>query len=202
MPKLRKNKFVLGVTGNFACGKSTVAGMFRTKDCLVINADRLGHELLSVGTSAHRKIIKVFGLKILKANRLIDREKLAEIVFKNQAALTKLNRILHPKLIRQIKLCIRKSNKGIIILDAALIVEAGLVNLLDKLIVVTAKRKQQILRGEKSLGLTKKQVNLRIKSQISQKAKLCFADFIIDNSGQLSKTAKQVSKIRRQLWKS
>ena len=202
MLKPRKNKFVLGVTGNIACGKSTVAGMFKTKDCLVIDADRLGHDLVFIGTGVYRKIIKSFGRGILKSDNSIDRLKLSAIVFTNREALAKFNGIVHPELIRQIKRLIRNSNKRIIILDAALIVEAGLIKIIDKLVIVTAKRKQQILRSQKSLGLTKKQVILRMKSQISQKAKSRFADFIIDNSSQLSKTQKQVSKIRRQLWKS
>jgi dephospho-CoA kinase len=177
--------------------------MLRNKDSLLIDADKLAHELFSSGSSVYQKVRKHFGLKIItKNNENIDREKLAEIVFADPAALSRLNRIVHPELIRQIQRRLRDSRKKIVILDAALIVEAGLTGLVDKLVVVTAKRKQQSLRSQKSLGLTKGQANSRIKSQISQKAKSRFADFIIDNSGQLSKTRKQVFKIRRQLWKS
>lgn len=199
MTKPRKNKFVLGVTGCIGCGKSTVAGMFKSKDCLLLDADSLGHKILSIGTGVYRKIIKSFGRVILKTDNSIDREKLAKIVFANRAVLTKFNRIVHPELIRQVKRGIRRTKKRIIILDAALIIETGLTRMVDKLVVVTAKRQQQILRGQKSLGLAKKQVIMRMKSQVSQKAKSRFADFIIDNSGQLSKTQKQVSKIRRTL---
>ena len=199
MRKPKKNKFVLGVTGNIACGKSTVAGMFKTRDCLLIDADCLGHDLLLAGTGVYRKIIKSFGPGILKPDHSIDRAKLSEIVFANKAALTKLNGVVHPELIRQIKWLIRNSNKRMIILDAALIVEAGLMSMVDKLVVVTAQRKQQILRSQKSLGRVEKQVISIMKSQISQKAKSRFADFIIDNSRQLSKTQQQVSKIRRLL---
>ena len=202
MLKPRKNELVLGVTGNIACGKSTVAGMFKTKDCLWINADYLGHDLVSGDTGVYKKIIKNFGAGILKSDKSIDRVRLAKIVFANPEVLAKFNAIVHPALIRQIKQLIRDSAKRIIILDAALIVESGLIKIVDKLVVVVAKKKQQILRAQQSLGLTKKQVILRMKSQISQKAKSRFADFIIDNSSQISKTKKQVSKIRRQLWKS
>ncbi|MFH0918284.1 MAG: dephospho-CoA kinase [Candidatus Omnitrophota bacterium] len=198
MSKL-KNKFILGVTGNIGSGKSTVARMFKNQDCALINADCLGHDLISSGTGVYGKIIKSFGRGILRSDNSIDRAKLSKIVFTQRAALAKLNGIVHPELIRQIKRRIRKSNNKIIILDAALIIEAGLTSLVDKLVVVTAKKQQQILRAQKSLGLVKKQVILRMKSQISQKAKLRFADFIIDNSSQLSKTQKQVSKIRRLL---
>ena len=202
MPKLKKGKFILGVTGNIGCGKSTVAAMFETKDCLLIDADCLGHDLMSIGTGVYGKIIKLFGRKILRPDNSIDRGKLSRIVFADKSALIKLNLIVHPEIIRQIKRFIRNSKKRIIILDAALIVEAGLTGLVDKLVLVIARRQQQILRSQKSLGLGKEQVVLRMKSQISQKAKARFADFIIDNSGQISKTVKQVSKIRRQLWKS
>ena len=202
MLRPRKNKFVLGITGNIASGKSTVARMFKTKDCLLIDADCLGHKLISSGTGVYTRIIKAFGSGMLKPDNSIDRAKLAKIVFTNKLALARLNAIVHPELIRQIKRLIRNANKRVIILDAALIVEAGLIRLVDKLIVVTAQRKQQFLRSQKNLNLTKKQLILRVKSQVSQKAKSRFADFIIDNSGQLSKTAKQVFKIRRKLWKS
>jgi dephospho-CoA kinase len=202
MPKPKKSKFVLGVTGNIACGKSTVAGMFKDDDCLLIDADKLAHGLFCSGSRVYARIKKYFGSKVFKKNNCVDREKLAKIVFADKSALIKLNRIVHPELIRLIKQSIRKTNKRIIILDAALIVEAGLTKLVDKLVVVTAQRQQQISRGQKSLGLAKKQVILRMKSQISQKAKSRFADFIIDNSGKLSKTQKQVFKIRRHLWKS
>ena len=202
MLRPRKNKFVLGITGCIGSGKSTVAGMFKSKDCLLIDADCLGHDLISSGSAVYRKIIKAFGRLILKPDNSIDRAKLSEIVFTNKVALAKLNGIVHPELIRQIKQRIRNSSKRIIILDAALIIEAGLVKMVDQLIVVTAKSRQLIWRSQKSLGLAKKQVILRMKSQISQKEKSRFADFIIDNSSQVSKTQQQVSKIRRQLWKS
>ncbi len=202
MPKPRRNKLILGITGNIGCGKSTVAGFFKIKDSLLIDADCLGHKLLFRGSATYRKIVKSFGRGILKADNDIDRVKLAEIVFCDPSALARLNRIMHPELIRQIKRRIRNSNKSMVILDAALIIETGLANIVDKLVVVTAKREQQILRTRKSRKLTKQQVILRMKSQISQRAKSRFADFIIDNSSYLSKTQKQVVKIRRQLWKS
>jgi dephospho-CoA kinase len=201
MSRSRNNKFVLGVTGAIGSGKSTVAGMFKHKGSLLIDADILGHKILS-SAGVYRKIIKAFGPEILKPDRSIDREKLGKIVFSKKNALAKLNRITRPQLCLQIRERIGKTNKSIVILDAALIIEAGLTGLMDKLVVVTARKKQQILRSCRHLGLSEKEVKWRMKSQISQKAKSRFADFIIDNSGSLSKTQKQVSKIRRQLWKS
>ena len=176
--------------------------MFRTQGCLLIDADRLGHNSLSAGSSVYKKLKQVFGKTILKPDSQIDRGKLAKIVFANQAALAKLNGIVHPVLIKEIKRRIKASRQKIVILDAALIIEAGLRKIVDKLVVVRAKRNQQILRKQKSSGLTKKQILERLKSQISQKAKLGFADFTIDNSRSISETRKQVLEIRRKLWKS
>ncbi|MDD5077552.1 MAG: dephospho-CoA kinase [Candidatus Omnitrophica bacterium] len=202
MPKPRKNKFILGVTGNIACGKSTVARMFKTGDCLLIDADKLSRRLIARGGPVYRKIKKLFGEKVLKRGGFIDRKKLGEIVFSDRDALKKLNRLMHPEIIRLIRESIDRSKKKLIILDAALIVEAGLSGLMDKLVVVRAGKSQQVRRAQKSLGLNKKEVSLRMESQISQNKKSRFADFIIDNSKSLAKTKKQVSLIRRQLWKS
>jgi len=202
MPKPRKNKFILGVTGNIACGKSTVARMFKTGDCLLIDADKLSRRLIARGGPVYRKIKKLFGEEVLKRGGFIDRKKLGEIVFSDRDALKKLNRLMHPEIIRLIRESIDRSKKKLIILDAALIVEAGLSGLMDKLVVVRAGKSQQVRRAQKSLGLNKKEVSLRMESQISQNKKSRFADFIIDNSKSLAKTKKQVSLIRRQLWKS
>ena len=202
MLKQKKSKLVLGVTGNMGSGKSTVARMFKSSDSLLIDADCLGHELVSIGTDVYKKIIKSFGRKILKPDNSIDRVKLAKIAFANKASLNKLNSIVHHAIIAKIKRIIRYSNKRIIILDAALIIESGLNKLIDKLVVVTAKRQQQILRSKKRLLLSKNEISRRIKYQISQNAKMRLADFIIDNSGSISKTRKQVSEIRRTLWRS
>ncbi|MBU0548285.1 MAG: dephospho-CoA kinase [Candidatus Omnitrophica bacterium] len=202
MLKQKKSKLVLGVTGSIGSGKSTVARMFKHKDCQLIDADCLGHGLMSIGTGVYRKIIKSFGRGILKPDNSIDRAKLARIAFANQAALTRLNNIVHQAVIAEIKRRIKSSGKKAIILDAALIIEAGLRKMVDKLVVVKASRQQQILRSQKRLALSKNEISRRIKYQISQNAKLRLADFIIDNSGKISKTRKQVSEIRRKLWRN
>lgn len=192
----------MGVTGNIGCGKSTVASMFKTKDVQVIDADVLAHKLYSAGSSTYRKIKKAFGDRIIQPDNRIDRVKLAKIVFADKPALATLNNIVHPQVIREINRRIKNSAKRIIILDAALIIEAGLRKIVDNLVVVTAKKSQQILRGQRSSGFSRDQIARIIKSQISQKEKSRFADFIIDNSGSIGKTRKQVLAIRRNLWKS
>ncbi len=175
--------------------------MFKSAATLLIDADRLGHEILS-RRSVRAKVLKLFGAKILKSDNSIDRRKLGRIVFGKKSALSGLNLIMYPELARLIRRRIASTSKRIIILDAALIIEAGLTGLVDKLVVVTAGKSQKLARTRKKLGLSEREAILMMKSQISQKQKERFADFIIDNSANLSKTKKQVSQIRRQLWKS
>jgi len=181
-------------------GKSTVARLFKTAACELIDADKLGHQLLYRGGSVYKKIVNFFGTGILKANKNIDRRKLAGTVFLHKPALEKLNSIVHPALKKEIFRRIINSAKRIIILDAALIIEAGLRGKLDKLVVVTAKRGQMLSRSGGKLAINKRQAGLRMKSQISQNEKSRFADFIIDNSGSIAKTRKQVLEIRGPLF--
>ena len=183
-------------------GKSTVARMFKDKNCQLIDADCLGHDLMSIGTGVYSKIIKSFGRGILKRDNSIDRAKLARVAFASKAALIRLNSIVHQAIISEINQRIKDSAKRIIILDAALIIETGLRKTVNKLVVVTATRQQRILRSQKRLTLSKAEIARRIKYQISQNTKSRLADFIIDNSDKLSKTREQVIETRRKLWKS
>ena len=199
MKKQKKNKFILGVTGGIGTGKSTVARLFKTRSCELIDADKLAHQSLCRGGTVYKKIVSFFGPGILKRDKNIDRQKLAGIVFLHKPALEKLNSIMHPALKKEIFRRISNSRKRIIILDAALIIEAGLRRKLDKLVVVTAKRGQQLKRSGRKLAINNRQARLRMKSQISQDEKSRFADFIIDNSGSINKTRKQVLAIRRAL---
>jgi dephospho-CoA kinase len=175
--------------------------MFKTKDSLLIEADKLAHDSLKAGTPVYKKIVSYFGSRILKGRR-IDRGKLARIVFVNKAAMARLNGITHKQVIADIRRLTRQAGKRLVLLDAALLVEAGLRGMVDKLAVVRASREQRIERSRKRLGLSREEILVRMEHQISQGAKLRLADFIIDNSGSINETKKQVFEIRRKLWKS
>ena len=198
MQKQKPVKIVLGITGNIGSGKSTVARMFKTKDAFLIDADLFARRLLNKDRGIYQKIIKSFGRAILERNK-ISRKRLAKVVFADKASLFKLNKILHPVLIREIKSRIRNCDKSLIILDAALILETGLEKVIDKLVVVNAGKSRSIERKSKNKRFTRQDILSRMKSQIPQSEKLRFADFIIDNSGNIGKTRKQVSGIRRAL---
>ncbi len=179
----------LGITGVFGSGKTTVAKLFAKHGYKHINADQIGHKLLDK-PPIKNKIIKAFGKGILTNNK-IDRKKLKNIVFYDHKALIKLNKMLHPAIIREIKSAKGKN----IVIDAALLIEVKALNLVDKLIVVKINKKEQLKRLSKKKKYTKKEINNILKSQLSQKEKLKYADITVDNSKSLDYTKKQVEKI-------
>ncbi len=195
----KRKKIVLGVTGSFGSGKSTVSGFLRAFGAEVIDADKLARECVLPGKPAYKKIAKVFGKGILVKNKGIDRGKLAAVVFNNKKLLKELNAIIHPEVIRRIKERIRGSSAKAVVLDVPLLIESGLEKLTDKIIVVRISRAAQIKRLRAKTGLPPEDILKRIRSQISQEAKLRFADFIIDNSGTTGETKKQAAGVWRSI---
>ncbi|MBU0503324.1 MAG: dephospho-CoA kinase [Candidatus Omnitrophota bacterium] len=202
MVKKPNRKIVLGITGSFGSGKSTVAKMFKARGAEVVDADLIGHGLLRPGTGVYQKIIREFGREILMPEGSISRSKLSSLVFKDEEKLTKLNRIMHPEIIRIIKNKISSSRSGILILDAPLLIESGLNGFVDKMIVVKINRGEQLKRIASKAHLSGKQALRRIRAQMPLKDKIRLADFVIDNNGSISQTRKQVGQIRRLLWRS
>lgn len=203
MPRRNANKrIVVGLTGGLGSGKSSVANVFAAYGAQVIDADRIARHCLSRGKLSYQRIVAAFGSKVLAKNKEIDRVKLGKIVFDDKQLLNKLNRIVHPEVIRIIRKEIARKKKGVIILDAPLLLEAGLRREVDKLVVVTIDRETQVRRLLEKTSLKKTAILKRIKSQIPLTAKARLADFIIDNSGTFANTRKQVAQIKEEVWKS
>lgn len=192
----------MGLTGDFGSGKTTVAKIFKSNGFRVIDADKIAHQAIKPGSKIYNRIVEAFGRDILSFNGDINRHRLARLVFKEERLLRKLNRIMHPQIIKTVKQKLSAAKERLIILDAPLLIESGLDSLVDRLIVVKADRKVQINRLLKRTSLDKAEILKIIESQLSIRHKLRLADFIIDNSGNLKKTKKQVGVIRRQLWKN
>lgn len=195
-------KIVLaGLTGGAGSGKSAAAGYFRELGARVIDADKIGHGLLEKGSPCHAKVIKAFGPSIVTGGR-IDRKALGKIVFENKREMGKLNKIVHPYLLKEIKNKIEKIKndgfRGLVITDAALIVPWGLQKKLDVLIVVDSPVKTRLDRlAAKGIALT--QARRIMASQLPVSKLKRKADIVILNNGSLSGLKKKVKMIHQYL---
>lgn len=193
---------IIGITGGFGTGKTFVASILRSLGAKVIDADTIAHEAIRKGERAYSRVVRLFGSSVIGRDDEIDRRKLADIVFADNAKLKALNRIIHPEVIRHIKREIgRKGKEGIIVIDAPLLVEAGLAGIVDILVVVICSRDKQITRCRKKFRIKKEDVSKRIKRQISLKKKIRMADFVIKNQGARSETRRQVKEMWEGLWR-
>jgi dephospho-CoA kinase len=201
---------IIGITGTIGAGKTSVAKMFARWGAKAINADQLSHQALRVGTPVYRRVCRQFKEAVLTKDKKISRVKLAQLVFANQARLTvgqarlkKLCAIVHPWVIRQIQKKFKqiqaKDRKAIVVLDAPLLLEAGLAKKMHYIIVVTASRKKRKARYLKKKQITSAEFFRREKNQLPQKIKLRQADFIIDNGKSLAQTKTLAKAIWRKI---
>ena len=190
---------VIGLTGNIGCGKSVVARMFEELGARVIDADLIARLVVEPGEPAWNEIVQTFGEAILNSDGTINRGKLGEIVFNDKEKREALNRITHPRIIERIKELIeefRKENVEVVIVEAALIVEkGGMKPLINDLIVVTADEEAHIRRLIERNALSREEALSRIKSQMPLSEKVKYATYLIDNSGTLDETRKQVEEV-------
>lgn len=191
---------VVGVTGGIVSGKTTVAQIFKKLGAKIIDVDLIAREIVQPSKKAWKRIVKNFGKEILKDNQQIDRKKLGKIVFSNQVKRNLLNKITHPIIIEVIKKQLsqirQQANKDVIcIVDAPLLFEAHLTEMMDKTIVVYISEKEQIIRLLKRNGISKDEAIKRIKAQMPLKEKISLADYVIDNSKSPEDTEKEVFQI-------
>ena len=183
-------------------GKSFVASLFKRLGAKVVDADKLGHKALKKGSTAYKRVVAAFGKNILNPHHSINRKALAGIVFANRKNLAKLNRIVHPGIIKDIVKRIRRAAKSeVLIVDAPLICETNITGLMNVLIVVKASKKNQIKRCSKKFGMRQKDVCKRMACQMPLNRKIQMADYTVDNNGTKENTKKQVRKIWQELKK-
>jgi len=171
---------VIGVTGSFATGKTTVANMFLELGLKKIDADEIAHIIFKEDSNIKKKILNILGKSIL-SNNIIDRKKIANIIFYDKKKLEEYCDLLHPVIIKNIKEKIKQLFMFDVVVDAPLLIEAGLFKDMDVVIVVEAFLEQQIIRGKKK-GFSESLIKQIIKNQMSLSEKKDFADYIIDNS--------------------
>jgi len=188
----------LGLTGGIASGKTTVAAILRELGFPVLDADRLAHRVINLGSPAYREVLKQFGSEILAPDGQVDRSKLGAIVFADRAKLDKLNAIVHPRvekaIVEQFDMWEAEKRYAVAFVEAALIVEAGIHKKLDGLVVAWCTPVQQLARLQ-SRGLTEAEARKRIASQMPIEEKLRYATERIDCSGSLENTRAQVEAL-------
>jgi len=187
-------KYVIGLTGNIATGKSVVLEMLRRLGAKAINADALAHEVMGRGTPVWQAVVGEFGEDILGPDGSIDRRKLGDIVFADEAALRRLEAIVHPAVIARTQELIENGQQPVIVIEAIKLIEAGMHRACDALWVVTCRQEQQLARLMAQRGLSEEEARQRIEAQPPQEAKLALADVVIDNSGSLDETWRQVKR--------
>jgi dephospho-CoA kinase len=177
------SRFIIGVTGNIASGKSETARLLQEKGCSLVDADMVAHELYGYDHALVRQLGQEFGQDIVWSNGMLDRKKLGSLVFGRPDAMAALNRIVHPALINAIRERIRSSQRVMnrLVLDAALIVELGFAKEVDYLVFVSASIPARLARLRERSGFTEEEAMRRIESQVPEEAKLQHAEFVIKN---------------------
>lgn len=190
-------KPIIGILGGIGSGKSTVASELCKLGCKVIDADKIAHKALDKKT-VKRKIVRLFGERVLEPSGQIDRRILSDIVFADAGKLSSLNKIIHPLVLKQteelIKRYRRQSQAKAIVLDMPLLVEVGWAERCDKLIFVGCKRRLRVSRAKK-MGLDENQIKIREKFQISLDNKADIADNQFDNNSDFTALVRQVTDI-------
>ncbi len=194
-----------GLTGGAASGKSTVAAMFAELGARIVDADRVAHEVIRSPQPAYHEIVREFGFEILDPQGEIDRKRHAAIVFGDPGKLKILNAIVHPRVIERIEHLaegfLLADPKAVVVVDAALLYEAGYADRFRKIIVAWCRPEQQIERLMARMGLTREQAEQRVAAQMPAEEKRRRADYVIDCSGDLETTRAQVAELYAALMK-
>ena len=194
----------VGLTGGIASGKSSVSRMFTELGAHTIDADELAHELIVPGGPAYDEVVAKFGEGILNPDKTVNRSKLAELAFdKKRPRIYELNRILHPGVILRYEKWMddieKQQPNAIVMLEAALLLEAGLRRRFNKIVVVTLKQQQRIDRWAQRFNVdpetARLEVTRRMMAQAPDEAKIQAADYVIDNSGSVEETKAQVTRV-------
>jgi len=182
-----KGPILIGLTGGIASGKSTVIQYLRYQGYPVIDADELGHKVLEPGNPGYSKVLEKFGEDILNKDKTINRLILGGIVFSDSSKLKSLNEISHPIIAKMVqkefKSIVSKDSKGIVFLEAALLIEANWYNMCHHIWVVTLEALEARRRLQKRDGLTESEARSRLESQLTAKERLAYADVVLRNDG-------------------
>ena len=194
----------VGLTGGLACGKTFISGELERLGCHVIRADVVGHEVLAPGAEAYAAVLELFGPSIRLDDGAIDRARLAELVFDDPGKLAALNAIVHPAVRHREEAAIRaieqREPDAIVVVEAAILIEAGAHERFDFLIVAACSEDQQLERArERSPGISEASILARMRRQMPIDQKRAYADFVIDTSATRENTLRQTQALYESL---
>jgi dephospho-CoA kinase len=184
--------FTLGVTGNIASGKSTVTGYLAELGATVIDSDLVYRELVSVGQPLLKRLEAAFGAGIIAPDGSLDRPALGKIVFSDPAALARLDALTHPAVIVEVDRRAAEVEHGVVVLDAVKLIESGHADHCDAVWVVSIDPEVQVTRLMNRNRLPEAEARRRVQAQPPMGPKLARADLVIDNSGTIEETRRQV----------
>jgi dephospho-CoA kinase len=187
-----RRPFVIGVTGNIACGKSTVLRLLAERGAETIDADAVYHGLIRPGAALWRALRDRFGEGVVAPDGTIDRRALGAVVFSDRAALAELDALTHPAVVAEIRSTIARSDAEVLAIDAVKLIESGLGAVCDQIWIVTCRPEQQVARLMARNGLAREEAVRRVSAQPEIAAKLARADVVIDNGGSIEETRFQV----------
>lgn len=198
-------KRVIGLTGGIGAGKSTVSAILAELGAYIIDADKIGHAILEPNGAAYGEVVSAFGEGILRQDGAIDRGALAKIVFADGEKRAHLNAITHPKIRAEVSRRIERAEAEIVVVDAALLLEAGFAGMCGEVWLVTAGQEARMARIMARSGYSREQAEARMASQMGDAARMAAANVIIENSGSLDALHRAVCTAMKQAeerWKN
>ena len=185
-------KYLIGLTGNIATGKSVVRKMIEHLGAYGIDADSLANRVLAKGAPGYQPVVDFFGKWILGIDGQVDRTKLSRLVFTDPDALAQLERMIHPHVIKAIDILVRRSTQRVVVIEAIKLIKSGLAETCDTIWVTSAPAEKQLTRLTQKRGMSEELALGRMNAQSAQEFKIQRADVVIQNTGSFEETWIQV----------
>jgi len=195
-------KYIIGLTGNIATGKSVVRRMLEHLGAYTIDADALAHRAIAKDAPGYKPVFETFGKWILDSDKNIDRSKLGGLVFRDPEALSNLEKLVHPFVEQAIELLVQRASQGVVVIEAIKLIEGNLFSVCDSVWITYAPKDVQIERLTRKRNFDRDEAQKRIQAQGSQDEKIKSANTVIRNTGSYDDLWKQVTTAWKQISSS